>query len=70
MSQWTDNYSLWLMPDAPTAAKVKQEIEVQAQQYGGPLFLPHVTLIPDIKGDKQELIDKSAELVSKLKVGP
>eukprot|EP00775_Hariotina_reticulata_P008216 gene8216-8408_t len=66
MASLTGNYSLWIKPASPVAAKLSKEIQAQAGNFGGPLFEPHVTLLPDIKGDKEGILEKCQRLADKL----
>jgi len=68
MAALKDNYSLWLKPSGPVATKLAKEIQAQSAAYGGPLFEPHVTLLPDIPTDKAEAMAKSQQLAEKLHV--
>jgi hypothetical protein len=62
------NYSLWLMPDKRVSDLVKQEIAKESEAYGGPSFEPHITLLPDIKGDIDQIKQTSQDLVGCMKV--
>jgi hypothetical protein len=68
MASLTENYSIWIKPTSSVAAKLRQEIQTQSAAFGGPLFEPHVTLLPDIQGSKQEIVKKCQHLAEKLKV--
>lgn len=63
-----DNYSIWMVPKGDTGAKLQKEIELLAGQHGGPVFPPHVTLVPDIKGEREQVVDKTAQLATALQV--
>ena len=62
------NYSLWLMPDKRVSDLIKQEIANESESYGGPSFEPHITLLPDIKGDLDQIKETCHTLVKQLKV--
>jgi hypothetical protein len=65
----SQNYSLWLEPAAGTLRdRLQREIRAQAAAHGGPYFEPHVTLLPDIQLDRQQLLDAAAGLAKRIKV--
>ncbi|KAF8068393.1 Wdr35 [Scenedesmus sp. PABB004] len=61
------DYSLWLRPAGPTAAKLRAEIERQAAEQGAPRFEPHVTLLPDIAGEREALVAAAKDLAAGIK---
>jgi 2'-5' RNA ligase len=65
----TDNYSIWIKPAGHMYEKLQQEIATQAKELGAPLFEPHVTLLPDIQGDQEQIIATMQQLAQDLKVG-
>jgi 2'-5' RNA ligase len=65
----TDNYSIWINPAAGHMYnKLQQEIATQAKEFEAPLFEPHVTLLPDIQGDKEQIIATMQQLAQDVKV--
>jgi hypothetical protein len=64
-----DNYSIWIKPAAGHMFnKLQQEIATQAKELEAPLFEPHVTLLPDIQGDKEQIIATMQQLAQAVKV--
>lgn len=63
-----ENYSLWIKPKGHLYELLQQEIASQAKEFTGPMFEPHVTLLPDIQGDKEQIMSTSQQLAEKLKV--
>lgn len=60
-------YSLWLRPRGPLADKLCAEIAAQAAEYGSPVFTPHVTLLGDVAGSKEEVLAKTQQLAASIK---
>lgn len=65
----SENYSIWIKPSGYMYNKLQQEIATQAKEYGAPLFEPHVTLLPDIQGDEEQIIATMQQLAQETKVG-
>lgn len=64
-----ESYSLWVMPSSGvTATALAKEIGTQAKLHSSPVFSPHVTLLPDIRRPRQEVIEMTEKLASQLKV--
>lgn len=58
-----------LMPKGDTAERLQREIKLLAAAHAhAPEFQPHVTLIPDIKLQGEEVVARTKELASRLKV--
>lgn len=64
-----ESYSLWIKPSGKVAEKLSQEIASQAAEYSAPVFEPHVTLLGDIQGNAEEIMQQSRELAGLIKVG-
>jgi hypothetical protein len=64
----TENYSIWIKPSGHLYKKLQQEITTQAKEFGAPLFEPHVTLLPDIQGEKEQIIATMQQLAQDVKV--
>jgi hypothetical protein len=56
------------MPSGTHAQQLREEINSLSLQHNGPPFEPHVTLLPDIKRPREEVIAICAQLASTLKV--
>lgn len=57
------------MPKGDTAERLQREIKLLAAAHAhAPEFQPHVTLIPDIKLQGEEVVARTKELASRLKV--
>jgi 2'-5' RNA ligase len=55
-------YSLWLMPRKELYRDLALRIEELARDYGSDSFEPHVTLLGDVPGEKEEVIRKAGAL--------
>lgn len=63
----TDNYSLWVLPPpGPLRQRLQAEIDALAEKYGGPKFPAHVTVLPDIKQPRDQLLATAASLAAQL----
>jgi 2'-5' RNA ligase len=64
------SYSIWLAPEEDSAlhSRLQQEIRRLSQENAGTAFAPHVTLIGGIVASKDDVISKTEELASNLKV--
>ncbi len=69
MSDYVESYSLWVMPAGQQAERLQSEIDTLAASHNGPNFEPHVTVLPDIKRPREEVIAICQKLASQLKVG-
>lgn len=58
----TQKYSLWLTPEGEVYFKLKKLIDKLANQYGGPKFEPHVTLLGDLNLSQEEALSKAFQL--------
>jgi hypothetical protein len=70
MREDSSTYSIWLAPEEDSAlySRLQQEIQRLSQENAGTEFAPHVTLIGHIEGSKDDVISKTEELASNLKV--
>ena len=59
-------YFLWLEPTGKTHELLATTIAHLSQEYGGPLFDPHVTLSGEIAGQERTLIQKTEKLAHAL----
>lgn len=59
-------YCLWLEPTGKTHELLATTIAQLSQEYGGPLFDPHVTLLGDIAGQEGKLLHKTEKLAHAL----
>lgn len=51
----TNDYSIWLLPNAAHAARLNDSIALLSDQLGGPVFAPHVTIQGDISTELEPL---------------
>ena len=58
--------SLWLTLDGLARARLRDLIAGLASRLGGPVFEPHVTLLPGLAGPEGELRPRAAELAQGL----
>ncbi|HJY98380.1 MAG TPA: 2'-5' RNA ligase family protein [Patescibacteria group bacterium] len=56
-------YSIWLIPPEPAFSQIKSVIKQLSNDYGGPLFEPHITLVGNIDQDLSQ-IEKKLKLLS------
>lgn len=68
MSDYVESYSLWVMPSGEQAERLQSEIDMLAAAQNGPHFEPHVTVLPDIKRPREEVVAICEKLASQLKV--
>lgn len=59
-------YALWLVPDEAASSQLQSVIDQLAAGYSGPGFSPHMTLLDWVRGEEEELIEKTAALAAKL----
>lgn len=57
-------YSIWLMPTGEAYDKFASIIKQLAKQYSAPLFQPHITLLGEIIGSEEEIIERTQQLAS------
>lgn len=58
------HYFLWLTPTEPARRALRELIESLAQQYGGPVFEPHITLLSRLQGSATDIESKVAQLAA------
>ncbi len=59
-------YSIWLIPDGKNYTNLSHLICKLSEKYNSPFFEPHVTLIGNLSGKKEEIISKSSKLASQI----
>ncbi len=57
-------YSIWAMPTGPLAEELQQYIADLAQQYSGPIFPPHVTILGGIPSLAEEEIKQKTKVLA------
>lgn len=62
-----ERYSLWLKPEGEIVSKLRALITKLADEYGGPKFEPHVTLLGDINLSKDRAFAKAFQVSTKFK---
>ena len=62
-----NGYSIWLIPPAETFQKLSKIIFALSKKYSVPDFEPHITLIGNLIGHKENLISKTLKLAEQLK---
>lgn len=67
---YSKGYTLWLIPIGEAYAKLSNLIKGLAEEYNGPIFEPHVTLLGDIEITEEEAIQRTGQLVSDQKSFP
>ena len=60
-------YALWLLPEPERETSLSQLIDRLSEEYGGPRFDPHLTLLGNLEGDEETLIARTSQLVARLK---
>jgi len=66
-SSSTTGYHLFLEPTGELRDVLRTTIERLAEAYGGPVFPPHVTLVPAIEGlNDEQVLEKARTLASEL----
>ncbi|HEY6548756.1 MAG TPA: 2'-5' RNA ligase family protein [Vicinamibacteria bacterium] len=58
--------SLWLLPEAAEGDRLARVISRLASRLGTPAFAPHVTLLPGLAFPKDEVVDRTAPLLTDL----
>lgn len=56
-------YTLWLVPQGEVYNKFSTLIKKLASEYGGPVFVPHVTLLGDIELSEDEMVKRMKQLI-------
>jgi len=62
--------SLWLMPEGEARDRLARLISRLSARFSTPLFPPHVTLLPGIRGREDDLLAASAALAAGLRPFP
>src|SRR5690242_2167833 len=60
----THTYSLWLTPDGDVRESLAGLIRELAEQYGGPRFPPHITLLGTVVGTEEEITGLAGEVTA------
>lgn len=60
-------FSLYLQPEGAQLEELTEVVKSLAQSFGGPVFVPHVTLIPERWGTLSEIIDLTQEIATYIK---
>ena len=60
------SYSVWLVLDEPDP--FTEVIAGLGKDFGGPTFIPHITLLGGFLGDVEDLADRTKRLATKLSV--
>lgn len=61
-----NRYALWLAPSPDSAEALTQPMTWLRQQFGGPAFAPHVTLLGRITGEESLLVTRTNDLARRL----
>ena len=61
-----NRYALWLTPSEESAQALSQPMAWLRQQFGGPVFAPHVTLLGRITGEEAVLVARTGELAQRI----
>jgi len=59
-------YSLWLVPDGEVQASMARTIAELAEQHGGPIFSPHITLLGGLQGTEDEILRLASRIVEQI----
>ena len=62
MKRNPNSYSLWFMPCKEQNIILENKIETLANQYGGPKFVPHITLLSSFVDDESILLQKTEKV--------
>lgn len=60
-------YSIWLEPQGQLQNRLSRIIKQLSQEYGTPIFNPHVTLLGDIEGNEIDITRETKDLSTLLK---
>ncbi len=63
----SNGYSIWLMPKGKIKKELSQIISKLSNDYSGPYFEPHVTLIGQVNGTIFEMLQKTQELATQIR---
>jgi 2'-5' RNA ligase len=58
--------SLWLVPEGDERDRIERLIGELASRLGTPLFTPHVTLLPGLKGREGDVVRRAKEMAATL----
>ena len=61
------SYSIWLMPEGNVKDQLKNAIYSLSNDFGGPKFKPHVTLVSSFIGSEKDLLQKTEMLSKRVK---
>jgi 2'-5' RNA ligase len=64
--QQCSGHSLWLMPSGIIRDTITRVIKKLSTEYFTPAFDPHITLLGQVSGTEQEIIDKTTTLAKSL----
>ncbi|MDJ0656849.1 MAG: 2'-5' RNA ligase family protein [Xanthomonadales bacterium] len=59
-------FHLWLTPEREAMNLLQSVVEHLAKVHGGPVFVPHITLLSGLSGDEQTLIEKCRRLAEEV----
>jgi hypothetical protein len=62
-----NRYALWLVPTPDSAGALAPPMAWLREQFGGPVFAPHVTLLGRITGDESLLVARTRELAGRIR---
>jgi len=57
-----NEYSLWIVPSSDVKQRFSGMIDDLAGRYEAPKFEPHMTLLGDLKGNEEGLLNKAYEI--------
>ncbi|MBI2334274.1 2'-5' RNA ligase family protein [Candidatus Daviesbacteria bacterium] len=60
-------YTLWIVPNPQIKSILEKIILDLSQEYGGPYFEPHMTLLGDIEVSEKEILEGTQKLASSIK---
>lgn len=63
----TKGYSLWLLPQEDIKLKYQSIISKLSNEHSFPSFEPHITLLGEVEGEEQDIVNKTQQLVNMLK---
>lgn len=61
-----ERYSIWTIPPEPVKSQLQAIIIGLSRNHRGPVFEPHMTLIGDVKKDKEAMIETTEALAEGL----
>lgn len=62
-----EQYSLWITPSGEVKDILQKIINKLSSSYNGPIFEPHMTLLGNIKTNKDQMIENARKLSSMLR---